>query len=142
MGKNAFCISAGCSLLHSGIQTSVGFSWHATVSGSSRFIIVSPRKVFFLHLRSRPCWLLPVYQRNSIGQLCQNSLLLVTSRGPNSSDGIQKLAPGHTAVLEEGSNFGIRQYWDPPKQGTSESQPASYYVEGYRDLRSNRSRAI
>ena len=48
-------------------------------------------------------------------------------------DGIQKLAPGHTAVLEEGGALRIRQYWDAPK-GSSESRPASYYVEGYGDL--------
>jgi asparagine synthase (glutamine-hydrolysing) len=50
--------------------------------------------------------------------------------------GIQKLAPGHTAVLEEGGALRIRQYWDAPNEGSSssESRPASYYVEGYRDL--------
>jgi asparagine synthase (glutamine-hydrolysing) len=49
-------------------------------------------------------------------------------------EGIQKLAPGHTAVLDAGGALKIRQYWDAPKEGTSESRPASYYVDGYRDL--------
>jgi asparagine synthase (glutamine-hydrolysing) len=49
-------------------------------------------------------------------------------------DGIQKLAPGHTAVIEERGKLRIQQYWDPPQQRNSESRPTSYYVEGYRDL--------
>jgi asparagine synthase (glutamine-hydrolysing) len=49
-------------------------------------------------------------------------------------NGIQKLAPGHTAVLEESGNLRIQQYWDPPQETSLESQPTSYYVEGYRDL--------
>jgi asparagine synthase (glutamine-hydrolysing) len=49
-------------------------------------------------------------------------------------EGIQKLAPGHTAVLDAGGTLKIRQYWDAPKGRTSESRPASYYVDGYRDL--------
>ena len=28
----------------------------------------------------------------------------------------------------------MRQYWDAPKEGSSEPRPASYYIEGYRDL--------
>jgi len=49
-------------------------------------------------------------------------------------DGIQKLAPGHIAVLEEGGTLRIGEYWDAPNERGSESRPASYYVEGYRDL--------
>jgi asparagine synthase (glutamine-hydrolysing) len=49
-------------------------------------------------------------------------------------DGIQKLAPGHTAVIEERGKLRIQQYWDPPQERNSESRPTSYYVEGYRDL--------
>jgi asparagine synthase (glutamine-hydrolysing) len=49
-------------------------------------------------------------------------------------EGIQKLAPGHTAVLDAGGTLKIRQYWDAPHGGTSESRPVSYYVDGYRDL--------
>jgi asparagine synthase (glutamine-hydrolysing) len=49
-------------------------------------------------------------------------------------EGIQKLAPGHTAVLDASGTLEIRQYWDAPKGGPSESRPASYYVDGYRDL--------
>jgi len=49
-------------------------------------------------------------------------------------EGIQKLAPGHTAVLDANGTLEIRQYWDAPKGGPSESRPASYYVDGYRDL--------
>jgi asparagine synthase (glutamine-hydrolysing) len=49
-------------------------------------------------------------------------------------EGIQKLAPGHTAVLDVGGTLKIRQYWDAPQRGSSESRPASYYVDGYRDL--------
>jgi asparagine synthase (glutamine-hydrolysing) len=49
-------------------------------------------------------------------------------------DGIQKLAPGHTAVLEESGKLSIQQYWDPPQETSLESRPTSYYVEGYRDL--------
>src|SRR5580698_7315684 len=49
-------------------------------------------------------------------------------------EGIQKLAPGHTAVLDAGGTLKIRQYWDAPKGGASESRPSSYYVDGYRDL--------
>ncbi len=49
-------------------------------------------------------------------------------------DGIRKLAPGHTAVLEQSGKLRIEQYWDPPQEGDSESRPASYYVDGYRDL--------
>ena len=49
-------------------------------------------------------------------------------------DGIQKLAPGHTAVLEESGKLRIQQYWDPPQETSLESRPTSYYVDGYRDL--------
>ncbi|HWO37579.1 MAG TPA: asparagine synthase (glutamine-hydrolyzing) [Candidatus Acidoferrum sp.] len=49
-------------------------------------------------------------------------------------DGIQKLAPGHTAVLEESGKLKIQQYWDPPQETSLESRPTSYYVDGYRDL--------
>jgi asparagine synthase (glutamine-hydrolysing) len=48
--------------------------------------------------------------------------------------GIRKLAPGHTAVLEQSGKLRIRQYWDAPQDGDSESRPESYYVDGYRDL--------
>jgi asparagine synthase (glutamine-hydrolysing) len=48
--------------------------------------------------------------------------------------GIQKLAPGHTAVLEEAGGLGIEQYWDPPQQTSSGTQGHSYYVDGYREL--------
>jgi asparagine synthase (glutamine-hydrolysing) len=48
--------------------------------------------------------------------------------------GIQKLAPGHTAVLEETGELRIHQYWDPPQGESSELRPTSYYVDGYRDL--------
>src|SRR3984893_10841344 len=50
-------------------------------------------------------------------------------------EGIQKLAPGHTAVVEQNGKLKIHQYWDPPQDGHAfESRPESYYVEGYRDL--------
>jgi asparagine synthase (glutamine-hydrolysing) len=49
-------------------------------------------------------------------------------------DGILKLAPGHTAVLEESGKLRIQQYWDPPQETSLESRPTSYYVDGYRDL--------
>jgi asparagine synthase (glutamine-hydrolysing) len=49
-------------------------------------------------------------------------------------NGIQKLAPGHTAVLAGNGKLRIQQYWDPPQEGGAESRPTSYYVDGYRDL--------
>lgn len=48
--------------------------------------------------------------------------------------GIQKLAPGHTAVLDETGRLRIQQYWDPPQERSSEIRDVSYYVDGYRDL--------
>ena len=49
--------------------------------------------------------------------------------------GIRKLAPGHTAVLEQNGKLRIHQYWDPPQADHAfGSWPESYYVDGYRDL--------
>jgi asparagine synthase (glutamine-hydrolysing) len=49
-------------------------------------------------------------------------------------EGIQKLAPGHTAVLEESGHLNIQQYWDVPFEEATERRPLSHYVNGYRDL--------
>jgi asparagine synthase (glutamine-hydrolysing) len=48
-------------------------------------------------------------------------------------EGIEKLAPGHTAILEEGGDLQVRQYWDPPHGESPRVRPVSYYVDGYRD---------
>jgi asparagine synthase (glutamine-hydrolysing) len=49
-------------------------------------------------------------------------------------EGVQKLAPGHTAVLEESGHLSIQPYWDVPLEEETERRPLSYYVNGYRDL--------
>ena len=37
-------------------------------------------------------------------------------------------------MLEAGDTLKVRQYWDAPQERSSESRPASYYVDGYQDL--------
>jgi asparagine synthase (glutamine-hydrolysing) len=49
-------------------------------------------------------------------------------------EAVQKLAPGHTAVLEECGHLNIQQYWDVPLAEATERRSLSYYVNGYRDL--------
>jgi asparagine synthase (glutamine-hydrolysing) len=48
--------------------------------------------------------------------------------------GIQKLMPGHTLELTEGSEPSIEQYWDISAQPDIESHPREYYVTTYREL--------
>jgi asparagine synthase (glutamine-hydrolysing) len=49
-------------------------------------------------------------------------------------EGIQKLAPGHIALLDETGQLRITQYWDPSVAEEMTGRPESYYVDGYRDL--------
>jgi asparagine synthase (glutamine-hydrolysing) len=46
---------------------------------------------------------------------------------------ILKLAPGHTALLDEMGHLTIKQYWDAPQTENSE-RPDSNYVEGYGNM--------
>jgi len=48
--------------------------------------------------------------------------------------GIRKLPPGHTLQLEEGGEPKIEQYWDVRMGADSDRRPASFYVQGYREL--------
>ncbi len=49
-------------------------------------------------------------------------------------EGIEKLAPGYIALLEETGQLQVKQYWDPSVVEDAEGRPESYYVDGYRDL--------
>src|SRR5258708_12395979 len=50
--------------------------------------------------------------------------------------GIQKLAPGHTLVLDRTGQWSINQYWELGQnaQTGSPEHPESFYINGYRDL--------
>jgi asparagine synthase (glutamine-hydrolysing) len=48
--------------------------------------------------------------------------------------GIRKLMPGHTLVLDENGAIHIQQYWDLPLTSESASHPENYYVQKYREL--------
>jgi len=49
-------------------------------------------------------------------------------------DGIQKLAPGHTAILNQTGQLQIEQYWDPSEAQNTEHRTDSQYVEAYHEM--------
>ena len=49
-------------------------------------------------------------------------------------DGIQKLAPGHTAVLDPAGKLLLKQYWDPSEIEKIECRTESDYVEAYGEM--------
>jgi len=48
--------------------------------------------------------------------------------------GVRKLMPGHTLVLDENGTIHIQQYWDLPLTGETASHSENYYVQKYREM--------
>ncbi len=49
-------------------------------------------------------------------------------------EGIRKLMPGHTLVLDENGAIEIQQYWDLSLASENGSHPENYYVRKYREM--------
>ena len=48
-------------------------------------------------------------------------------------EGIRKLPPGHTILIDEAGEPEIESYWDLEIRVVEQAHPATYYVDGYRE---------